>query len=541
MSEQDPDALYSAILDAAMQVTGSDAAGIQIFDPVRNGLQLVHWRNLHPQSAEFWRWIGADSETGCGQALRSEERIVVTDLGAGLSSTDGNTLEYQRCGLRALQCTPLRSRAGRLVGMLSTHWREPLAHADMDFALVDVLARLAADVIERAGFELALRHGEARNAFLLRLGDALRPLSSALEIQDRAASLLGEHLDVERCYYFETDAREERYVVHSDHVRGSAPSVSGTYRMSDWPLIGRALDSGRPLNISDVATTSFATPSECAALAALGVVATVAVTLVKENRFVAGLAVSDPTPRDWTAAEVDLIGEVAERTWSAVERARAEQHRNLLLAELQHRVRNILATVRSIIQRSARSSNTVEDLSMHLEGRLDSLARTQVILTRAPGAGVDLEDIVREELLSQAARDSTVSIDGPEVRLPPKAAEVLNLVVHELVTNSIKYGALSAREGRVAVAWTLNGAGSQHWLRFAWIESGVRVAAAAPRREGFGAELITQRIPYELGGRGAFELKPGGIHCVIEFPLVDGASILETGLQDPAPGRERIS
>jgi two-component sensor histidine kinase len=228
------------------------------------------------------------------------------------------------------------------------------------------------------------------------------------------------------------------------------------------------------------------------------------------------------------------MAEVAERTWAAVERARAERRQNLLLAELQHRVRNILATVRSIIQRSAQTSDTLEDLSMHLEGRIDSMARAQVVLSRNPGGGVDLEDLVREELLSQLVAERQVSVDGPEVRLSPKAAEVLNLAIHELATNSIKYGSLKDTNGRIAIAWTVTQRGVDPWLRFAWIESGVRVLGTAPRREGFGSELITRRVPYELGGHATLELKPGGIHCIVEVPLVHHESILETEMRSVA-------
>ena len=98
---------------------------------------------------------------------------------------------------------------------------------------------------------------------------------------------------------------------------------------------------------------------------------------------------------------------------------------------------------------------------------------------------------------------------------------------------------LEIADGRVAIGWTLDGRGGQSWLRFAWIESGVRVVAAAPRREGFGTELLTGRVPYELGGKGSFDLKPGGIHCIVEFPLVDRESILDADLR--GPGRERRS
>jgi two-component sensor histidine kinase len=210
------------------------------------------------------------------------------------------------------------------------------------------------------------------------------------------------------------------------------------------------------------------------------------------------------------------------------ERVRAGQARNLMVAELQHRVRNILAVIRSIVGRTAETSETVEDLSAHLDGRLAALARTQVLLTRSPGAGVDLEGLVRDELLAQVADEERIVIDGPEILLPPKAAEVMTLAVHELATNATKYGALAASPGHIDIRWTVEPHGGTDWLRFQWRESGVKIAAAAPRRTGFGAVLIEQRVPYELMGAGALTFAPGGVQCEITFPLTPTRSVLQT-------------
>ncbi len=199
-----------------------------------------------------------------------------------------------------------------------------------------------------------------------------------------------------------------------------------------------------------------------------------------------------------------------------------------LLAELQHRVRNILAVTRSIVRRSADAERSVEDYIQHLEGRISALARTQVMLTRHPGAGVDLEDMVRDELLVQAASEDQFSIDGPDVELSPKAAEVLTLAVHELATNATKYGAFSRDGGTLDLSWTVERRDGCDWLLMHWQEHGVSILESAPRRQGFGTELIARRIPYELKGHGSFELKPGGVVCRIEFPLIPGESILQT-------------
>ncbi len=217
-------------------------------------------------------------------------------------------------------------------------------------------------------------------------------------------------------------------------------------------------------------------------------------------------------------------------TFTDVDDLRALQDRQgVLLAELQHRVRNILAVIRSIAARTAESTETAEDYAMHLEGRLASLARTQVLLTRAPGSGVDLELMVREELLAQAAQADQIEVEGPDIGLSPKAAEILTLAVHELATNAAKYGALSASTGMVKVSWEVQPGDEEDMLTLRWSETGVRVAATAPRREGFGTELIQERVPYELDGRGEIEFLPGGVRAVISFPLRRGGSVLQTG------------
>lgn len=214
------------------------------------------------------------------------------------------------------------------------------------------------------------------------------------------------------------------------------------------------------------------------------------------------------------------------------ERKQAEERQRLLLAELQHRVRNTLAVVRSIARRTARTSETVEDYAMHLDGRLNSLARVQAAVTRDPAAGIDLQNMVAEELISYAAdEDNQVSISGPPIRLRPKAAEIFGLALHELATNAVKHGALSEPDGRLQVTWRIANGEDGERLNFNWTETGVDLNGRQPRRSGFGTELLERTLAYDLNATTALAFEPGGLRYTAELPLTDRIAL-------PNPPRE---
>jgi len=207
---------------------------------------------------------------------------------------------------------------------------------------------------------------------------------------------------------------------------------------------------------------------------------------------------------------------------------RAMEMNSTLSSELQHRVRNVLAIFASVASRSGRANETVEEYRAQLIGRLRSLSRTQSLLTRQPGVGVDLEMLIRDELIAQDSELQRAALSGPPIVLSPKAAEVLTLAIHELCTNAVKYGALHAMAGKIIVRWQRVLIAAETWLRLDWIESGVYVSQR-PTRSGFGTELITKRVPYELRGRAAMHFLKDGLHCEISFPLREGESIFQPG------------
>jgi signal transduction histidine kinase len=227
------------------------------------------------------------------------------------------------------------------------------------------------------------------------------------------------------------------------------------------------------------------------------------------------------------AARTAALQDSEER--KAASDARFREHQAILLAELQHRVRNIIALIRSVTTRTSHAGLSVSEYASLLSGRLLTLARVQALLTRAGHVGVNIRDIIQDEVSAQAGHDSQYDLTGPDVTLSPKATEVTTMALHELATNAVKYGALSVPRGHVRVHWSTFDRSGTRWLRLEWVEvGGPAPSSTGARHRGFGSELIEELIPYELGGEGELTLTPEGARCMLQFPLKDGASILET-------------
>ena len=201
---------------------------------------------------------------------------------------------------------------------------------------------------------------------------------------------------------------------------------------------------------------------------------------------------------------------------------KSERHANTLLAELQHRVRNTLAVVRSIARRTSESSTSAEDMLAHFQGRLDAFSRLQAALTRSPGEKIGLKLLVEDELIAHATKEGDqVKISGPDVGLEPKIAERVSLAIHELTTNAVKHGALTNGSGHISIEWDRQRSGNGDELVLRWIESGLEIADPEIKREGFGMELLRRSLPYDLDGQTAVKLEPTGLHFEMRIPLLD--------------------
>jgi two-component sensor histidine kinase len=204
------------------------------------------------------------------------------------------------------------------------------------------------------------------------------------------------------------------------------------------------------------------------------------------------------------------------------ERRRNEEVRQLLVQELNHRVKNLFAMMSGMIALTARMAETPKQMAVALRGRIEALARAHELIRPAitgsePTDGETSVDGILQAILAPHINQnapSPMTLEGPPVRVGPKAATILTLVLHELATNASKYGALSVPGGRLRITW-MRGA----MLTLLWHEENGPAIQGAPSTEGFGSKLARRSVTDQLGGAIAYDWRSEGLQVRIDLPL----------------------
>ena len=484
------------------------------------------------------------------------------------------------------------------------------------------------------------KEAEVLKAYLLKLSDALRPLRSPTRIQAAAARLLGEALGANRTAYFVIDS--DAYNVVAEHAVG-APSILGQHPIATF---GRAvIDAdarGKPVVVSDVSLSH--SKAETEKFAEIQVAAYIGVSLAKDGHSVAGFTVHSPTPRAWTDAELRMTVETTERTWAAVEWARAEQKRlegearyrvlfeaidegfcvvevrvapdepidyrvieanpafyrqtgfpeailgswlrealpeleehwyelygrvaitgeparferqsnalgrwfdvyafrlgsaaerrvailfsdisdrkqqeermQLVMQEANHRAKNTLALVSAIARQTAASQR--EDFIGRFSARVQALAASQDLLIQSEWKGAELEALVVSQLTHfKELMGNQITLSGEALFVGSRATQTLSMALHELATNSAKYGALSCPEGHVHVSWSTAEVSGSQQLLISWRESG-GPTVLAPTRKGFGHRVVKTMVERSLSGKVTLEYASTGLVWSLRCPV----------------------
>jgi PAS domain S-box-containing protein len=473
--EENFQTIYDEILSATVAIMRADAGTIQIYDPAMKALELIASLNFSRSITDYFHRVDAGSRTACGIALKTGECAFVdfpdevADLGCQLLTDEG---------IQSAVAYPLVSRLGTPLGMLNAHWRQLGRRPnDSELRFLDLLARQAADLIDRRQGERTLRESEERlrgfgeaSQDVLWIRDAetlqwiyLTPAFEEAYGLDREAALAGDNMTD----WLELIMPEDRQV-----VLDSLQQVCAGERVSFEYRIRRPGDD--------------------------------------ELRW---LRDTDFPMRDGTG-RVRWIGGVGR---DITEEKTAVRRQEVLVNELQHRARNLLGVVTAVADRTIKQGGSVQGF----EERLQALSRAQGLLSKGGSDTVEVGELVRAELAAYAnGASDRVMISGPKVLLNARQVQNFALAVHELTTNAVKHGALKGEAGRLAATWEiLVDTRERRRLALSWIESGIAIEPEKVTRRGYGTELIQEALAYALEAEVDYVLGKDGVCCRIEMPI----------------------
>lgn len=384
------------------------------------------------------------------------------------------------------------------------------------------------------------KRAEFNAAFLDKISQDLVRLSKPDEILPSVGTQLGDYLGVSGCVFGDVDEERGEVTVHYGWTKPGVPCLKQTYRIDDYLTNDfiRANRAGETFVVRDCARDPRVNAER---YSKLQIAAFAVAPFHWSGRWTGYVAATSTTPRDWRDDEIRLLKEVSERFFFRFERARAEealrhgeQRLQVLVAELQHRTRNLIAVVSALAEKTRQESASLDDFQSRFDARLGAVARVQSLLSRTgKGDKVTFEALLRTELTALGVIDGhgeRVTLDGPAgIRLRSGTVQTFALALHELATNAIKYGALSGPSGKLEVRWRL-AAAPRPQLEVQWRESGVVMpdADALPRGGGYGRELIERALPYQLEATTHYEMGPDGVCCSIAVPVSEALVIEET-------------
>lgn len=461
-------AMLSAALDAITEGLGCERCSILLFDQ-EGVMRFVAWRGL----SDHYRTT-LEGHTPWSPGTVDPPPIYVPDIDAS-DEVDEVKRVIRDEGIRCLAFIPITSQ-GRVIGKFMAYHPEPHDYSDAAKALALTIARQLGFSLERAQAEQArlaalrdLQESEQRFRLMAENAPVMIWMCDAQGRCLHLNQMLRRFWNVEEEALAEFDWRNAMHPDDMAHVMGQ---------------MGAALESRDRVTVTGRYRN---------AQGEYRILETVA-----HPRFG-----SDGSFMGLTGVNTDIT-----------ERRQAEAQRELLLAELNHRVKNTLAVVQGLAHQTFQAADAAARRAF--EGRLQALANAHDLLTRSHWESTSLRQLASGTLQLGQGSGARIRADGPDIRLDPRAALSLALALHELFTNTLKYGALSNDGGRVQLGW--NWSSEERKLRILWREEG-GPPVREPTHRGFGSMLLERTLARDLDGRVEMRFAPQGVTCLIEMPI----------------------
>jgi len=464
----------------------------------------------------------------CAHAIREKEILVIRDLTQDARTKD-NPLVTDDPKIRFYAGAVLRTPRDVAIGTLCVIDTKPRPQG-LTPDQTDVLLALARQtMLALEARRLFLRQGDAlletkeraaiseeirkQQFAVIMLGDSLRNAQTRAEIVEHALQTLADVLKPSRAGYADIDSETGIISVGPDWTDGTAPSAARQFNLADLSFSAERLRRG-DVTVDFSGGGEHVTESERAEHESLGTQARIVVPVLERGRLVGSLFVHQTHPREWTASEIAFVRTVADRTYAAIANLRAEDEQHLLNRELSHRLKNTLSMVQAIASQTLRGSANQAEVQ-HFMRRIIALSTAHDVLLQENWLEARLQTLV-EAVLATQSDIANFDIQGANITVGPKTALSISMLLHELETNAVKYGALSVAGGRVAVLWSAELVESKPVFRLTWQEQG-GPPVQAPTHKGFGSRMIKMGI----GGTGtsAMDYLPEGLRVRFEADL----------------------
>lgn len=461
---QDMRSGFAEMLAATLELVKADMALVKVLDP-QTGKPRFAYHGIEPDAIDTLHVLLADERSAAGRALRTFKRVVIEDVEADPIYAPLRHIA-RAAGFRAVFSVPLIGRDAMPLGILSAHFRSVHRPSEQDIRRFDLYARQAADFLERCRIDEALRESERRFRATFEnaaVGIAhVAPDGSLLRVNDRLCEIVGWSAD-------ELATKTFQGITHPDDLA------------SNLERFERALSGN---------ADHYAMEKRY---------------LRKDGSIVwANLTVGCVRKPNGT---IDYFISVIE---DITERKLAEEHARLLLREVNHRSKNLLAVVQAVARQTAEDSDP-KLFAQRFAARLSGLAACQDLLVKNDWREVDVGDLVRTQLSHFAGLiGSRICPSGPPLKLSPTAAQTIGMALHELATNAGKYGALSVENGVIEVGWGLTSTDEQSRFSMRWLERG-SPPVDEPIRKGFGHTVMVRMVEYDLGADVKLEFGADGL------------------------------
>ncbi len=460
----------------------------------------------------------------CAHALIEPDLLVVPDLAADERSRD-NPLVTGEPFIRFYAGAPLRTADGHVLGSLCAIDTRPRPNglSAAQASALRVLGRqvvaqleLRRAVAQRDSLLIEQKEAEIRRNGLLEIGDRLRDAASIGDVTRAATAVIGQTLRVGRAAFGRFDETGAFVDIEPDWTAPGVQSAAGRHRIAEYG--DKLLDGvlrGEMLVIEDV-TTDPATASYTEPLLRLDIRSLVNVPVIDHGRTVAMLIVHAGEPRSWPPETLTYLRNIADRIEMGAARLRAEAQQRVLNDELSHRMKNTMALVQAVASQTLK--NVPDQTPVRaFSDRLMALSMAHDVLLQQDWRPAQVVSIVEAAICSfdDAGR---FDIAGEWVTLGSRATLSLSLLLHELTTNAVKYGALSNDSGRVEIAWAIEPDGDGEVFRLRWRETG-GPEVAPPTRQGFGSRLLKMGLAGTGGARVTYH--QSGVEADFVAPLAE--------------------